>query len=151
MKVVPVQDHGDAVVLGHEADVLRPGDGAEHRGFLPRVLDPLARQEGSSAIGELNNNTSPAANTQHLLLLYVQHNKDNNYTRQQSIVVQRKHSSSHLNYNRGIDVASCLQHRVDGGGGGAVEGGEGVAILLAVGHQLHQVVSCDHSCWHESF
>ena len=53
MEVVPVQDHGDAVVLGHEADVLGAGDGPQHRRLLPRVLDPLARQEGRAAVREL--------------------------------------------------------------------------------------------------
>ncbi len=52
--VVRVKDDWDAVVLGHEPDVLRAGDGAEDGGLLVLVADALAGQEGGAAVRELN-------------------------------------------------------------------------------------------------
>ena len=76
--VVRVEDDGDVVVLGHEAHVLGPGNGAQDGGLLLGVLDALAGQEGGPAVGELDD-------------------------------------------DGGVDGPGRLQHRVDGGGGGAVE------------------------------
>lgn len=52
--VVAVENDGDAVVLGHQSDVLSSRDGPEDGGFLPGVLDALPREEGSTSIGKLN-------------------------------------------------------------------------------------------------
>ncbi len=52
--MVRVEYDGHAVVLGHEPDMLRPSDGAQDGGLLVLVADALPRQEGSPAVGELN-------------------------------------------------------------------------------------------------
>ena len=52
--VVAVENDGDAVVFGHQSDVLSPRDGPEDGGLLPGVLDALPREEGGTSIGELN-------------------------------------------------------------------------------------------------
>ena len=54
----------------------------------------------------------------------------------------------HLDDDRGVDVSGRLEDGVYGGGRGAVEGGQGHAVLAAVGHQLDQIVSRHHTCWH---
>ena len=43
-----------------------------------------------------------------------------------------------------------MEDGVDCGGGGAVEGGEGHAVVATVGQQLNQVVSRHHTCWHQT-
>ena len=50
-----------------------------------------------------------------------------------------------------VDVPGRLQDGVDGGGGGAVEGGQGVAVSAAIFKQFDEVVSGDHAGWADSF
>ena len=53
--MIRVEDHGYVVVLGHQADMLGPGDGPQDGGLLLSVLDALAGQEGGPAVGDLDN------------------------------------------------------------------------------------------------
>jgi hypothetical protein len=52
--MIRMKNHGDVVVLGHEADVLGPGNGAQNGRLLVRILNALAGQESGAAIGELD-------------------------------------------------------------------------------------------------
>ena len=56
----------------------------------------------------------------------------------------------YLDDDRGVDIPSRLEDGVNCGGGGAVEGGEGHAVVATIGHQLDQIVSRHHTCWHQT-
>ncbi len=51
--VVTMEDHRNAVMLGHQPDVLSSGDRAEDGGLLLLVLDGLAGQEGRATVADL--------------------------------------------------------------------------------------------------
>ena len=50
-----------------------------------------------------------------------------------------------LDDDGGLEHLGSLHDCVDGGGGGAVEGGQGNGVIFAVGHELEEVVSGDNS------
>ena len=51
--VIAVEDDRDAVVLGHQTNVLSSGDGAEDGALLLIILDGLAGHESGTTIAEL--------------------------------------------------------------------------------------------------
>mmetsp|Transcript_11226 Transcript_11226/g.31719 ORF Transcript_11226/g.31719 Transcript_11226/m.31719 type:complete len:248 (+) Transcript_11226:622-1365(+) len=87
--VISVKDDGDAVLLGHCADMEGTGDGAGNGGLVVVVVESLASVELRSARGELDDHGS-------------------------------------------VVLASGLEAGVDARGGNAVDGRNGISILLGV-------------------
>ena len=52
--MVAVENDRDAVVFGHQSDVLCSRDGSKDGGLLPGVLNALPGEEGCTTIRELN-------------------------------------------------------------------------------------------------
>ena len=58
--VVTVKDDRDAVVLGHQPDVLSSSNGAKDSSLLLFILDALTGKESGTTVAELNDDGGPA-------------------------------------------------------------------------------------------
>ena len=59
--MIAVEHNRDAVMLGHQSNVMSSGDGSENSGLLLVVLDALAGQESRSAVADLDDDGRPGA------------------------------------------------------------------------------------------
>ena len=100
--MVGVDDDGDTVKLSELADVQGTGDGAGDGGLLVGVVELLAGNKGTAAVGELDD-------------------------------------------HGGVGLLGSKQAGVGDGGGGAVHGRDGVAVLLGVFKQGHEVLAVDNA------
>mmetsp|Transcript_6736 Transcript_6736/g.16336 ORF Transcript_6736/g.16336 Transcript_6736/m.16336 type:complete len:410 (+) Transcript_6736:222-1451(+) len=100
--VVGVEDDGHTVGLGHVADIVGAGDGAEDAGLetLLAVGERLASHELGATVGELD-------------------------------------------HDGGLVLGGSLQNLVHGGGGDAVDSGDGIAVLLGSGEELLERLAGD--------